>query len=172
MLLRNQKSNKNFFTGYHHQHREKSVAMSAAMAPPQVGGTTTAPAPAPSLQTFISGALMVTVGLAWSSAVQGTFDAVLPHPTASVVGKLAYAGVLTGACLASIQILNQTPKTLADLQESNGKLKRWAAKLTKKSSDPSAPASTARVSKWHRHRHRQKTKQPHEKQTQHVIATL
>lgn len=79
------------------------------------GGVTTT-APVPTVQSFITGALVLTVSLAWSSAVQATIDTVWKVPAHSATGKIIYAGVLTGSSLLIIDALNR-PLPMDKLKE-------------------------------------------------------
>jgi hypothetical protein len=79
--------------------------------------TATAKQPLPTVRSFVTGALVLTVGLAWSSAVQATIDHVYPQPANSVAGKLIYAGALTGVSLVALEAINMRSDDVARLMQ-------------------------------------------------------
>lgn len=58
----------------------------------------------PDIPDFVTNAMILTVGLAWANAVQGVFDAFVPRPQNSALGKVAYAGVLSIACVGAVSL--------------------------------------------------------------------
>jgi hypothetical protein len=83
------------------------------MASASDGQTTPGKEPLPTVRSFVTGALVLTVGLAWSNAVQATIDHVYPQPAHSAIGQLIYAGALTGASLVALEAINMRAEDVA-----------------------------------------------------------